>query len=225
MANRLLGLFAVLSLITPTLATAQDDAEGGETTTFTAKGKNFEVAVPDALCLPQTQTDEEATLLLAALDPDNETSVTMGDCTAFFKHYALIKYPKNLPEVPFSKPVFLRFLARSMETEAVKKELDKAKGDASQDVSEGTNGAVEISQGDIVFSGSDDECVYLSGQLQVEGFGQTDDMLIATCMTLVGQIAFAVHTYIDTDRSTDVDGLKNLARTIATSIAEKPAAE
>lgn len=211
------NLAAVTALALSSAAQAQDVRSTG----FTVADKNFTVAVPEGYCLPEG-ADKALAEAFGDIDTLNFTHATMRDCKNVDGDYSMVKSERNAQPIGIPKPMFIALAAKQLESELGQQQLNQGIATGSQDVAKGTGEAMTINSGSARAGGFDDDCVYILGTVVVAAGTQQVTTNFATCLTLVGQRVFAVHSYADAGGNVTFDTLKARSRVIGASIAPAP---
>lgn len=196
-------------------------AQDVRSTGFTVADKNFTVGVPEGYCLPEG-ADKALAEAFGDIDTLNFTHATMRDCKNVDGDYSMVKSERNAQPIGIPKPMFIALAAKQLESELGQQQLNQGIATGSQDVAKGTGEAMTINSGSARAGGFDYDCVYILGTVVVAAGTQQVTTNFATCLTLVGQRVFAVHSYADAGGTVTFDTLKARSRTIGASIAPAP---
>lgn len=178
----------------------------------------FTVTIPEGYCLP-TGEDKARANRAAAIDSQNVTPVDFQRCGSFGVSYTLIKSPRGFPPVRATRSEFLSGIRAELgNPNAIKEGLAVGQ----KDVSRGTGGQVKVDSPDYGYTGSDDLCVFLAGNLNIslpDGSGRNPRG--ATCVTLVGTRNIVVHSYDFDPDGASVEELQARSRAVAASVRAK----
>lgn len=210
-------LAAGVALAIPAALHAQD----GKSTGFAVADKSFTVSVPEGYCLPEG-ADKALAEAFADLDSLNLTHATMRRCDNPEGDYSLIKSERNAQPVGIPKAMFVALVARQIESELGQQQMNQGIDKAKEDLAKGTGEAMTINGGSALRGGFDQDCVYILDAAVIAAGEQQAATNFATCLTLVGQRVFAVHSYADAASTVPYDALKARSRAIAASIAPAP---
>jgi hypothetical protein len=205
------------ALALSSVAQAQDVRSTG----FTVAEKNFTVGVPEGYCLPEG-ADKALAEAFGDIDTLNFTHATMRDCKNADGDYSMVKSERNAQPIGIPKAMFIALAAKQLESELGQQQLNQGIATGSQDVAKGTGEAMTINSGSARAGGFDDDCVYILGTVVVAAGTEQVTTNFATCLTLVGQRVFAVHSYADAGSNVSNDTLKARSRAIGASIVAAP---
>jgi hypothetical protein len=191
---------------------------------FAVNGVKLAVPIPAGYCVPEGR-DKLVADTLAKGDTENITLATLLRCDMTGRaagpgnDYILIKSPNLALGTSIARADFLRALGAEFGkaewqngTSATQATENAAKG-----LSDALNTSVEI-KGDIAPRGTDGDCAYLGGTLNVNGAGVTYPIILGGCITTAGDKVVAVYTYDDPGKGGGVTGKMRTARNIAMKI-------
>ena len=206
-----LFIAAAIGAATMSPASAQDT----QPFAFQVKGDRFTLAIPDGYCRP---SGEELAISrrFASADSANLTPVDIQSCGTYGEDYVLIKTPRLMGPLAVEKPAFLAMVGQQLQSEAGQQDIAKGMQQGRRDVDTEFGGDISVGAGKVVYAGSDDQCVYMSGTINVEAEGKSAPINVASCLTLVGNRHYAVHAYDFAAGSAPMDSLKARARDVAT---------
>lgn len=192
-------------------------ASAQQQTEFSIEGESYSFTVPEGFCLPQGEEARRARVI-ASWDSQNHTPVDIQRCGSFGVSYTLIKSPRGFPPVRTTRSAFIAQVTNELNTENIQRGVQRGQ----DDVSRGSGGQVKVDAGDYGYSGADNACVYLSGNIAVTmANGAKGNARGATCVTLVGTRSMAIHSYDYDPNGASFAELRARSRAVATSIAKK----
>jgi hypothetical protein len=206
-------LAAAALLAAPANAQGAALTERRETVEFTISGQSFSLRVPEGYCVPAGRAAEVAAKT-AAGDSQNDTLVDLQRCGTFGEDYILIKTPRGLPPLNLPKETFIPLVAQQLGGTAV----EEGKAIGAQDVDKMSEGRISVKDRDYGFAGTDEDCAYMAGGIQMTAEGKTVDVRIGSCITLVGTRNFAIHAYDNRKDGASADALRQRTRDIANAI-------
>lgn len=203
-------------------------AQAAEAVIFTVHDTGLTVPLPAGYCLPRDR-DKAIADLLAEGDTQNVTLATLIRCDMADRaeglghEYMLIKAPKQTLAVRVSRPDLLSALGAEFGKPEWQSgaSSEQANQNAAKDVSDALKTPVAI-EGDLAPRGTDADCAYLGGTLQISGAGISYPINLGSCITSAGEKIVSVHAYDDPGRSGGVAGLMRKARDVALSIRAAP---
>lgn len=216
-------LFAIWML--PQIAYAQTETDKSSKVKFELQGKEYEAELPQGFCLPKGERQEFLALYIAAIDEQNSTALTFFDCQFVEKRYILVKTPRKPSSIPFSKAVFLRFMASYLKSEAGKEAISEGAGEGARLVDEGTGGTIGVEISTVGYSAADEECVYISGPVSASDEHGVDQGFMGSCATLKSSNQIMIYTYDYRDEPNSVKELEALARTVSLQISPRQAGQ
>ena len=200
-----------MTVATPGLAAASSKQQ------FVAGSTTYHVSVPDGFCLPKGDELVEAKYY-ASLDDTNHTPVDLERCGTFNIDYTLVKFAKDNEPISLPRAVFVSVLARDFEEEVAEDEIDSAVGDVRDDMAEKTEGELTLGDAEFGYIGHDKDCVYLGGRMEVVVGTERFWRRVASCITIVGDRVFSIHSYANEDLEISVETLKRRSNRVALSI-------
>lgn len=215
-----------LILMTAALA-ASGAAHAAEPVRFSIDGVALTAPLPSGYCVP-TGRDKATADVLASGDQQNITLATLIRCDMAGRDdgsgndYMLIKTPKASTGVVVSRPDLLKMLGAEFgKAEWQGERSDRARQDAAKGLSEAFDTPMTI-EGELKPRGTDADCAYLGGQLQVTGNGADYPIILGGCITSAGNKVVMVYTYDDPGKGGGVAGKMRTARNVAVSIKPAP---
>lgn len=199
-------------------------AQAAETVTFTINDVTLTAPMPAGYCEP-VNSDRLIADTLARGDRDNITLATLIRCDQAGRaegpgnDYMLIKSPRTALTTMISRPEFLR--AINAEFGKADWQTGVASNAATDRAAKGLSDVLETPMeiaGDLAPRGSDQDCAYLGGTLNVNGGGVVYPIILGGCLTSVGNKVLAVYTYDDPGKGGGVAGKMRLARDVAMAI-------
>jgi len=195
---------------------------------FTINDVKLTATIPAGYCLPEGN-DKLIADTLASGDADNVTLATLIRCDEAGQgdgpgnDYMLIKTPRSALPTRIARPELLTALAGEFgkaewQSGATGK---KATQDAAQGLSEAFNTPVAI-EGDVAARGTDGDCAYLGGTLNVDGGGVSYPIILGGCITSAANKVVAVYSYDDPGKGGGVAGKMRTARNLAMTIRAAP---
>lgn len=214
--------FRALAFVSAALAFATQPllAQGEGTFDFNLKGDNFSFAIPSGYCLP---TDEQKpfTDRIASADPINYTLLSVQLCGSFGEDYLLVKSPKAMPPLDIPKSAFLDLMTQHILSEQGQKDFKEGMAKGGEGLDKEFDGEIKIGSGTVDYSGTDEECLYMSGTLVVETAGGAAPINIAACMTLIDKRQFTVAAYDFAEGGIPMKALKDRSRDAALRITPR----
>jgi hypothetical protein len=195
---------------------------------FTVAEVKLTAVIPAGYCLPAGQ-DKVIADTLAMGDAENVTLATLIRCDQAGRakgpgnDYMLIKTPKAALGTRMARAEFLTALGAEFgkaewqnSTASKQSTQDAAKG-----LSDAFNTPVEI-KGDLAPRGTDGDCAYLGGSLNVNGGGVVYPIILGGCITTAADKVVAVYAYDDPGKGGGVTGKMQSARNVAMAIRAAP---
>ena len=191
---------------------------------FSVDDVRLTAPIPAGYCLP-TGRDKTVADLVAKGDIENVTLATLIRCDragrtdGFGNDYILIKTPNAAKGVRLQRAEFLKALAAEFgKPDWQSGDLGtQATNDAAKNLSDTLKTPVEI-KGEIRPRGTDSNCAYMGGSVNVNGGGVTYPIILGACITTAAEKIVAVYTYDDPGKGGDIAGKMRSARTLAMSI-------
>ncbi len=191
---------------------------------FTVHDVTLTATIPAGYCVPVNR-DKLIADTLATGDTENVTLATLIRCDKTGRDegpgndYMLIKAPKGALATQIGRADLLTALAAEFgkadwQSGAASK---AATAQATKGLSDTLNTPVDIG-GDLAPRGTDGDCAYLGGTLQVNGGGVAYPIIVGGCITSAGNKVLAVYTYDDPGQGGGVAGKMRTARSVAMSI-------
>lgn len=182
--------------------------------------------IPAGYCIP-TGRDKTVADLVAKGDAENLTLATLircdqaGRAEGFGNDYMLIKTPIAAMGVRLQRAEFLQALAAEFgKADWQSGQLGaQATDDAAKNVSDTLKTPIEI-KGEIKPRGTDEDCAYLGGSVNVTGAGVAYPIILGGCMTTAGDKVLAVYSYGDPGTGGGVAGKMRSARAVARTIRQ-----
>jgi len=196
--------------------------------TFTVHDVTLTATIPAGYCVPMNK-DKLIADTLATGDKENITLATLIRCDKAGRaegpgnDYMLIKTPQNalatrIPRAELLTALGAEFGKAEWQSGATGK---AATADAAKGLSDAFSTPVDI-QGDIAPRGTDGDCAYLGGTLNVNGGGVSYPIILGGCITSAANKVVAVYTYDDPGKGGGVAGKMRAARNVAMSIKAAP---
>jgi hypothetical protein len=195
---------------------------------FSVSDVQLTATVPTGYCVPAGQ-DKLIADTLANGDTDNLTLATFIRCDKAGRtegpgnDYMLIKTPKGALATRMARGAFLTALGAEFgkaEWQSGASSKD-ATANAAKGLSDAFNTPVDI-KGDIAPRGTDGDCAYLGGTLNINGGGVAYPIILCGCITTAGEKVVAVYTYDDPGQGGGITGKMRTARNVAMSIRLAP---
>jgi hypothetical protein len=195
---------------------------------FTVHDVTLTATIPAGYCVPMNR-DKLIADTLATGDNENVTLATLIRCDKAGRDegpgndYMLIKAPKGALATRIARSDLLSGLA----AEFGKAEWQSgastkaATADAAKGLSDAFDTPVDIA-GDLAPRGTDGDCAYLGGTLQVNGGGVSYPIIVGGCITSASDKILAVYTYDDPGQGGGIAGKMRAARSVAVSIRPAP---
>lgn len=192
--------------------------------TFTVHDVTLTATIPTGYCVP-VNNDKLIADTLASGDADNVTLATLIRCDTAGRtegpgnDYMLIKAPKSALSASMPRAELLAGLAGEFgkadwQSGATSKQ---ATDQAAKGLSDAFSTPVDI-KGDVAPRGTDGDCAYLGGTLNVTGGGVSYPIILGGCITSAANKVVAVYTYDDPGKGGGVAGKMRTARIVAMSI-------
>lgn len=161
-------------------------AQAQETAEFSVGGVRFELALPDGFCLP-TGDAAVAAAVLASADTMNVTLLTVVKCEGepFENDYFALKSPISTVGMTIERDDFLKMMEPEFGTARNDGAFAGATDQAADLLSDRLGQRITM-QGKIEPLGMDDFCVYLGGNLAVQGPGESYAGALGGCITAIG---------------------------------------
>lgn len=221
MRNRI-WLCLGLTVAAPGTALAQDKV------TISIAGIELEAPMPAGYCLP-TGKHKAVAELVAAADTENVTLATLFRCDLMAgdrppgNDYYLIKTPRKALVLKISRAQLIEELGKEFgkaEWQEGGEKVADLPGRVSESVSGTFNTPVEMT-GSFAPRGTDADCIYMGGEVQVSMAGLSYPIQAGACMTAAADKMLAVYAYDDPE----TDGIARLMRkSRALAIAFEPVA-
>lgn len=212
-----LGLIAAV----PGAASAQEKVR------ISVGGVDLEAPMPAGYCVP-TGKYKTVAELVAAADTENVTLASLFPCDRMSSEqepgsdYYLIKTPRRALLVSVSRPELIAQLKEEFgkaEWQEGGKRVAEIPGKASESITDTFNTPVEV-KGSFAPRGTDADCVYMGGEVQVSMAGLSYPIQTGACMTAAANKIVTVYIYDDPEEGGVVRLMRN-ARALA--IAFQPA--
>ncbi|MBL0916403.1 MAG: hypothetical protein IBJ13_13105 [Sphingopyxis sp.] len=199
-------------------------AQAAESVTFTVHDVTLTAPLPAGYCIP-VDRDKLIADTLAKGDTENVTLATLircdhaGQANGPGNDYMLIKTPKTALTAKIARSDLIGSLKAQFGTAEWQSNAagERANATASKGLSDALATPVDI-QGEIAPRGTDADCAYLGGSLNVTGGGVSYPIILGGCITSVADKAVAVYTYDDPGKGGGVAGKMRTARNVAMSI-------
>lgn len=177
------------------LALAAQPTSSARTTEINVGAVRLRVPLPVGYCLPEGDQVAVAQLL-AAVDTDNVTLLTLNDCESMRAdgNYLIIKTPISVLNAEISRAE----LIGEMTTPEAAQGMEEGASDSDRETNEryAELGAEDASIAtDIKMRGNDDVCVYLGGIGTETVGGKVIPKAIAGCLTAVGGRMVSLYGY------------------------------
>lgn len=210
-------ILAASAMMVPGAAQAAD-------VTFTVHDVTLTATIPAGYCVPMN-TDRLIADTLASGDTVNVTLATLIRCDKAGRaegpgnDYMLIKSPKAVLAATMPRAALLTALAgeygkAEWQSGAMSKQ---ATADAAKGLSDAINAPVDI-KGDLAPRGTDGDCAYLGGTLNVNGGEVSYPIIVGGCITSAANKVVGVYAYDDPGKGGGVAGKMQTARNVAMTI-------
>lgn len=204
-----------LSLVSQPIG-ARDDA--AQRIDFTVAEEGYALAVPNGYCRTKG-LEKVLSEQFAAADTANVTPIDIQRCGTFGTDYVLVKSPRGLPALPIPKDQFIPLLADELKKQDV---LEAGFEQGRKNVDEATGGEMDVSLERISYSGSDEQCAYVSGTVNVAvKEGRSNKVLVGSCGTIVGTRHFFVHSYAGSESGITIAQLMARSKQVSLAISRK----
>lgn len=186
---------------------------------FTVGEASFEMPAPEGYCIPQR---EEVALSkeVAAADSQNRTLAEFHRCgSPFGTDYILVKSAYATESLTFDKASFLDQFTQFFQSQMGQSAQDQGLSIAKRDVEKSTNGGMTLEDSPYGYSRTDDECVYISGTINMQAIGAKVEVPVGSCISVVGSKQIAVHSYGEAENGREASQLEQQSRDVALMIS------
>lgn len=195
---------------------------------FTVNDVQLTAPLPAGYCVADGR-DKLLADTLAKGDTENITLATLIRCDRADRtegpgnDYMLIKAPNaalgtRMARAEFLTAIGAEFGKATWNNGAASK---AATQNAAKGVSDAFDTPVEIN-GDLAPRGTDADCAYMGGTLNVNGGGVAYPIILGGCITVAGEKIIAVYTYDDPGKAGGIAGKMRAARNMAMTIRPVP---
>ena len=214
--------FGALAIATGALALATQPAAAqdkpAKELSFAIAGEDYVMPVPGGFCL---LTGMEKSLMeqFGKADTANVTPVDVHRCGTFGTDYVQIKSPIGIPSLPIPREQFIPLLGEELKKQHL---IDQGFEAGRKNVDAMTGGEIDMQVDRIGYVGSDEQCAYISGAVQVAaGENKPHKVLVGSCGTIVGTRHLFVHSYAREDANIPIEQLMARSKAVALTIRRK----